>query len=448
VLCAVSDALREGLEPGDLAVRRGGDEFLVLVEGSSERDLDALRLNLAQAIARARVASCPEVTPSGTVAYICTRQGEELGSVMERADEALHLAKIAARARRADAGIALSGSPELLQADGAGEHGFVEAPVPANARSALPLRERSGLRPLHRLGVTLVNANPDWIFAALLLLLGPILIAPIAIAGLVRPFTPLAGAVASTGSLILALACVWAGIARLSRSWLHIPWLAAYGLLAVQIGLAGHAGAALLDLLPAIVMYGFLVLNVRSAAVYMLLGDALYGGFAIGGGFAQGVARTIITTVVVAVVGGLIAKLRLLTVRTARKNRQLSELDALTGVANVRALRDRVSRVIERADSTGLHPALVAIDLDKFKQVNDLYSHSTGDRVLVAVARAVSDHVRIEELVVRRGGDEFVVVLRDADPDYADIVAQRITAAISRSRARICPDLPPTASVA
>ena len=87
-----------------------------------------------------------------------------------------------------------------------------------------------------------------------------------------------------------------------------------------------------------------------------------------------------------------------------------------TGVGNVRALRHRVSGVIERAGSTGLHPALVAIDLDRFKQVNDLYSHSTGDQVLVAVARAVSDHVQIEELVARRGGDEFVVVLRDADP--------------------------------
>jgi diguanylate cyclase (GGDEF)-like protein len=180
----------------------------------------------------------------------------------------------------------------------------------------------------------------------------------------------------------------------------------------------------------------------------MLLGDGLYGGFAIGGGFAQGVARTVITTAVVAVVGGLIAKLREFTVRSARKNRQLSELDALTGVGNVRALRHRVSRVIERADSTGLHPALVAIDLDGFKQVNDLYSHSTGDQVLVAVARAVSDHVQIEELVARRGGDEFVVVLRDADPRYADTVARRIGAAISRSRARICPDLQPTASIA
>ena len=58
----------------------------------------------------------------------------------------------------------------------------------------------------------------------------------------------------------------------------------------------------------------------------------------------------------------------------------------------------------------------MAIDLDGFKQVNDVYSHSTGDQVLVAVARTVTERVRIDALVARRGGDEFVVVLEDADP--------------------------------
>ena len=158
--------------------------------------------------------------------------------------------------------------------------------------------------------------------------------------------------------------------------------------------------------------------------------------------------RTAITTVVVALVGGLVAKLRLVTVRFARTNRELSELDALTGVGNVRALRGRIADVTERASSQQLHPVVVAIDLDEFKQVNDRHSHSTGDRVLIAVARAVSERVRIDELVARRGGDEFVVVINDADPEYADAIVQRIDDAIARARRRICPDLRPTASVA
>jgi len=234
---------------------------------------------------------------------------------------------------------------------------------------------------------------------------------------------------------------------REAPKWLHVPWIAAYGLIALAIVLAGRSGTALLDLLPMIVLYGFLVFKARTAAFYLIVGQGLYGAFAIGGGFANGVARTVITIVVVAAVGGLIAKLRLVTVRFVRTNRELSERDALTGVANLRALRDRIVDVLERASSQQLHPVLVTIDLDEFKQVNDVHSHSTGDRVLIAVARAVSERVRIDELVARRGGDEFVVVINDADPQYADAVLQRIDDAITRARSRICPDLPPTACV-
>jgi diguanylate cyclase (GGDEF)-like protein len=264
---------------------------------------------------------------------------------------------------------------------------------------------------------------------------------------MVEPLTPLAGTAIAAGLMALALGCTWAGISGLSRRWLHLPWLAAYGLLASEIALAGASGTALLDLIPAIVVYGFLVFKPRTAALYMVLGQGMYGAFAIGGGFTQGVARTVITTVVVAVVGGLVAKLRLVTVRFARRNRELSELDALTGVANLRALQGRVVDTGERASSQQLHPVLVAIDLDEFKQVNDVHSHSTGDRVLIAVARAVSERVRLDELVARRGGDEFVVVINDAEPRYAEAVVQRIDEAIARARRRICPDLRPTASV-
>jgi diguanylate cyclase (GGDEF)-like protein len=248
--------------------------------------------------------------------------------------------------------------------------------------------------------------------------------------------------------MALALGCAWAGISGLAPKRLHLPWLAAYGLLALQIALAGAAGTALLDLIPAIVVYGFLVFKPRTAALYMVLGQGMYGAFAIAGGFDGGVARTVITTVVVAVVGGLVAKLRLVTVRFARTNRELSELDALTGVANLRALQGRVADTIERAASQQLRPVVVAIDLDEFKQVNDVHSHSTGDRVLIAVARAMSERVRLDELVARRGGDEFAVVINDADPEYADAVVERLADAIARTRSRICPDLPATASVA
>jgi diguanylate cyclase (GGDEF)-like protein len=448
VLSAIAAAIRDELGPNDLAVRRGGDEFAVLVPDPSTRDLEGLCDSLERAIARARIATCPQITPSGTVAYIRTEPGEELGSMMERADEALHHAKLASRNRRSEEAPALA---EPLHTRGIGAEPVVSGgPQLSTGVSEATGSERArSARVLPRgLTAALARANPDWIFAALLLFLGALATASVSAAQLVEPLTPLAGGAIAAGSLALALGCAWAGMAGVSPRWLHLPWLASYGLLALQIHLAGPAGAALLDLIPAIVMYGFLVFKARTAALYLLLGQGMYGAFAIGGGFDQGVARTVVTTVVVAVVGGLVSKLRLVTVSLARTNSELSELDALTGVGNLRALRGRVSDAVERASSGRYKPLAVAIDLDEFKQVNDVYSHSTGDQVLVAVARAVSERVRIDALVARRGGDEFVVVLDDADPQYTAAVVQRIDDAIVRARRRICPDLRSTASVA
>jgi diguanylate cyclase (GGDEF)-like protein len=446
VLCAVARALCEELEPRDLAVRRGGDEFAVLVSNPGTRDLDELGERFRRAIVRARRATCPRITPSGSVAYIRTRPAEEIGAMMERADQALHDAKVASRESRRRQ--AAGEPPDTGEAEGGAASGGAQALPQGPTADARLEGARPGRRLLGGATAALGRSNPDWRFAALLFALGAVVMALVSVGQMVEPLTPLAGAAIAAGLGALALSCVWAGISGLSPRWLHVPWVAAYGLLALAITLAGPSGTALLDLIPAIVMYGFLVFKARSAALYMLLGDVLYGAFAIGGGFEQGVARTVITAVVVAVVGGLVARLRQVTVRFARKNRELSELDALTGVGNVRALRGRVVDVVERASSQQLHPMIVAIDLDEFKQVNDVHSHSTGDRVLIAVARTMAERVRIDELVARRGGDEFAVVMADADPQYADAVVQRIDHAIVRARRRICPDLRPTASVA
>jgi len=447
VLCGVSAALTEELEPGDLASRRGGDEFAVLVANPSQRDLEELRGRLERAIARARVATCPQVTPSGTVAYIRTRPGEEIGAVMERADQALHDAKVASRERPRSETRAFTETRNGVEAGRRAKSGGGElSQSPAQDSSFARATPTLGLlrRGAHALG----RCNPDWTFAALLLALGPVATVSVSVARMVEPFSPAAGIATGVAALALPVGCVWAGISGVSPRWLHLPWLAAYALLGLEIALAGPSGTALLDLIPAIVMYGFLVFKPRTAVLYLLLGQGMYGAIAISGGFAHAVGRTIITTVVVAVVGGLVAKLRLVTIRFARTNRELSERDALTGIGNLRALRERVVHVIERASSGQLHPVLVAIDLDEFKQVNDVHSHSTGDRVLVAVARAVSERVRLDELVARRGGDEFAVVIDDADAEYADVVVRRIADAIARTRSRICPDLRSTASVA
>ena len=103
----------------------------------------------------------------------------------------------------------------------------------------------------------------------------------------------------------------------------------------------------------------------------------------------------------------------------ARRLQELSIRDPLTGCFNRRYLSQLV------AGSSGQRWGCVAVDLDHFKQVNDTYGHQRGDEVLIATAEFLRGHVRAEDAVIRLGGDEFLLLLHDADAALtADIVAR------------------------
>ncbi len=89
----------------------------------------------------------------------------------------------------------------------------------------------------------------------------------------------------------------------------------------------------------------------------------------------------------------------------------LAHHDALTGLPNLTLLRERVQTAISQADATGQRVALLFIDLDQFKEVNDSLGHSMGDMLLSHTARQLERTVRQTDTVCRHGGDEFVVVL-------------------------------------
>ncbi len=102
---------------------------------------------------------------------------------------------------------------------------------------------------------------------------------------------------------------------------------------------------------------------------------------------------------------------------------ELSTHDALTGALNRRYL-DRLDEQF-RQDPAGKWACLF-IDIDHFKQYNDEFGHQAGDRILMRMARFLMRHVRAEEAVVRVGGDEFVVILVDADVGQAEAIADRL----------------------
>lgn len=107
--------------------------------------------------------------------------------------------------------------------------------------------------------------------------------------------------------------------------------------------------------------------------------------------------------------------------------------DALTGLGNRRLFEDRLDHAVARARRSSRRTALLYLDLDRFKAVNDALGHDVGDQVLVSVARRVLPLLRSSDTFARMGGDEFVLLLEDlSEPQEATRVAQRIHDALSQ----------------
>lgn len=117
--------------------------------------------------------------------------------------------------------------------------------------------------------------------------------------------------------------------------------------------------------------------------------------------------------------------------RAERRLAEIAQLDQLTGLPNRYLLQDFLTRSLARATRFGHSVALLLVDLDRFKPVNDIYGHHAGDRLLQAIATRLRSTVRASDLVARLGGDEFTVVLTDLeDPDAAVAQAERVLDAI------------------
>ena len=110
---------------------------------------------------------------------------------------------------------------------------------------------------------------------------------------------------------------------------------------------------------------------------------------------------------------------------------RLANIDALSGLYNRRAWHEKLEQEWVRALRYGNPPAVIMLDIDNFKLVNDRYGHQAGDDLLCAVAEALREDLRASDVIGRLGGDEFAVLLPEAGEEEAALVAEKMRAAIA-----------------
>jgi diguanylate cyclase (GGDEF)-like protein len=119
-------------------------------------------------------------------------------------------------------------------------------------------------------------------------------------------------------------------------------------------------------------------------------------------------------------------------VQLHQEAQRLSTTDALTGLWNFRYLSSSLGREIERSTRFQRPLAVLMLDIDHFKQVNDLHGHARGDAVLRELAQRVQEQIREVDTFARYGGEEFVVVLPETTVEGATQLAERICVAVRR----------------
>jgi len=116
--------------------------------------------------------------------------------------------------------------------------------------------------------------------------------------------------------------------------------------------------------------------------------------------------------------------------RRAEEAHRAAAVDTMTGLSTYRVLRDRLGFEVERSKRSGEGFAVLFLDLDRFKEVNDQYGHEAGNEILKAAAGEIKNAVRASDVAARYGGDEFVVILTRTDLQGGARVAEALRAGI------------------
>ncbi len=241
----------------------------------------------------------------------------------------------------------------------------------------------------------------------------------------------------STATVVLAVQAASAITGLVDRASLFhtLP-----GLAAVVLALLAYAAVNMVLVVAVIVLSGpnrdlatFLHVLTRGDEAVLEFATLSMGALAAGAMSALGPAYAVL------VLPPLIVLHRTVLVRQLE---EAASVDGKTGLLNAAAWHVRAVRALRRAERTGGRAGLLVLDLDHFKMVNDQYGHLVGDHVLAAVAAAVRDEVRDDDLVGRFGGEEFVVLLPSTDTEDGRVAAVAVAERIRRRVADIQVEVP------
>jgi diguanylate cyclase (GGDEF)-like protein len=117
----------------------------------------------------------------------------------------------------------------------------------------------------------------------------------------------------------------------------------------------------------------------------------------------------------------------------SQRLRTMAYRDVLTGLYNHRYFHEQLMHEIDRSVRYGQPLSVLLFDMDNFKAINDTYGHLAGDKFLSLVGQLLADQIRSSDIGARYGGDEFAVILPTTTPDEAQLIANKLEAAVARA---------------
>jgi diguanylate cyclase (GGDEF)-like protein len=274
-----------------------------------------------------------------------------------------------------------------------------------------------------------VTLRGAWRLAGLLFIVGSLSTIPGTL--LLDDFEPWKYSLTGT-AILLGVLCLVVPWWRLDDRWLAVMPVVSTVLIAITVGLTDQVFTYLyffVALWVALVfpharqMAPFLAL-----VVVALFAPVFYADEPVGDTLLWAAAVTPGVLITAGVVGRLTSGLE----SSREAYRQLSTEDGLTGVGNYRSLIERLRHETSRHQRRGREFAVLTLDLDNFKTVNETQGHLVGDLVLAIVGSMIDLKVRTEDAVFRQGGDEFSVIAPETGRIQAEQLARRIDEALSR----------------